>query len=139
MKRFHAWPFGLFASVLCVGCGSSGDQPTFPELSPVHGLVKRGGQPVSGGMIQFSPEPNTPEFLINSPVGGDGTYSLSTVRTTDRGGERKSGAPAGSYKIRYTPPTNTKDVAALAPVEMMEMVSIKPGDNELTIELPAKR
>ena len=139
MKRFPAWLFGLLASVLCAGCGGSGDQPAFPELSPVHGLVKRGGQPVSGGMIQFTPEPNKPEFLINSPVGTDGTYSLSTVRTTDRVGERKSGAPTGAYKIRYTPPTNTKDVAALAQVEIMEMVSIKPGDNELIIELPAKR
>ena len=135
--RRHARLFTL-VSILLAGC-TTGNQPAFPELSPVKGVVTRGGQPVSGGMIQFTPEPDSPEFLINSPIGADGSYSLSTVRTTDRNGERKPGAPAGGYKVRYTPPTNTKDVAALTPVEMTGLVSIKPGNNDIPIELPARK
>ena len=98
------------ALALLVGCDKGNKQPDFPDLSPVKGGVKRDGQPVKGGVVQFTPDPDKPEFLINSEVGADGVYTLSTVRTTDSKGERKTGAPAGtaesaSARPRWTPPT----------------------------------
>ena len=74
-----------------------------PGPQPGQGGGKRDGQPVKGGVVQFTPDPDKPEFLINSEVGADGMYTLSTVRTTDSKGERKTGAPAGAYKVTYTP------------------------------------
>ena len=107
---------------ILVGCGSGGNQPAFAELHTVKGVVKRGGQPMKGGMIKFIPDPDKPEFLINALVQSDGSFSLTTVRTTDTKGERKNGAPAGNYKVTYMPDladqtvkdTNTYAVANFA-------------------------
>src|SRR5262245_29001621 len=93
------------ASVLLflTGCGGK-NQPKFDELHPVTGTLTAGGKAVTGGAVQFSPDPAKPEFMVNSEVGADGTFRLSTVRTTDSKGERKPGAPAGKYQVTYSPP-----------------------------------
>src|SRR5207247_8349562 len=85
------------------GCGGP-KQPDFPDLNPVTGTLQRAGQPVSGGSVRFDPDPARPEFQTNSEVGADGTFTLSTVRTTDKTGERKRGAPVGTYRVTYMPP-----------------------------------
>lgn len=129
----------LLALALFAGCGS-GDQPKFPELSPVKGVVQRGGQPVKGGVIRFTPDPDKPEFLTNSEVGADGTYSLSTVRTTDKSGERKSGAPPGKYKVTYTPPLGDQAAGGdMSPIPIAAPVEVKAGENDLKIDVPTKK
>jgi hypothetical protein len=132
--------FCLFAVGLLSGCGGSGGkQPDFPDLHPVKGTVTRGGAPVKGGAVQFAPDPARPDFLINSEVGPDGTFALSTVRTTDKSGERKSGAPAGSYKVTFTPPLGDQTAGgAVNPIELTKPVTVTAGNNDLTIELPKK-
>jgi hypothetical protein len=128
------------AALAAVGCGGGGrSQPKFPDLAPVKGVVKRGGQPVKGGVVQFVPEPDQPEFLINSEVGSDGTFSLTTVRTTDSSGERKPGAPPGKYKASYLPPLGDQTAgAAPAPVAVPGPFEVKAGGTEVTVDLPKK-
>lgn len=123
-----------------VGCGGSDNQPEFPPLHPAKGVVKRGGQPVKGGVVRFTPEPDKPEFVINSEVGADGTFTLSTVRSTDKRGERKTGAPAGSYKVTYTPALGDQTATAvLVPVDLPKPIAIQAGENDLSVDLPAKK
>jgi hypothetical protein len=124
---------------LLFGCDNGRPQPEFDTLHPVKGVVKRGGQPVKGGLLQFTPEPNKPEFLINSVVGDDGTYTLTTVRTTDKSGERRTGAPAGTYKVTYTPPLADQTAGGLViPVDLPSTVTVNAGENNLPIELGKK-
>lgn len=124
---------------LLSGCGSGAKQPDFPDLSPVKGAVTRGGSPVKGGAVQFFPDPANPDFLINSEVGADGTYALSTVRTTDKSGERRPGAPAGTYKVTYTPPLGDQTAGgAVSPIELTKAFTVAPGSNDIPIDLQKK-
>lgn len=131
--------FAALALGLLSGCGSGVKQPDFPDLSPVKGVVTRGGSPVKGGAVQFFPDPAKPDFLINSEVGTDGTYALSTVRTTDSSGERKPGAPAGTYKVTYTPPLGDQTAGgAVNPIDLAKTFTVAAGNNDIPIELPKK-
>jgi hypothetical protein len=131
--------FLLSCAAIFTGCGQESKQPTFPDLHEVKGVVKRAGEPVKGGAIQFTPDPNKPEFLINSEVGTDGTFTLTTVRTTDSKGERKTGAPAGKYKVTYTPPLGDQTAGApMAPIDLPNPVTVNAGANNLPIDLPKK-
>lgn len=122
------------------GCGPSTKQPDFPNLHPVKGVVKLGGQLVKGGTVQFVPEPDRPEFLINSEVGTDGTFTLSTVRTTDSKGERRAGAPAGNYRVTYIPMlTDQKAGGIVEPVTTAQIITVQEGPNDLTISYPARK
>jgi hypothetical protein len=127
----------LTLAVALPGCGG-GSQLSFPELHPVAGVVRKGGRPVCGGSIRFAPVPERPEFLVNAPVGPDGTFRLTTVRTTDTRGERKSGAAAGKYRVSYTPPAGaqTAGTPLTRPIDLPGPVVIEGRDNELTINLP---
>lgn len=130
----------LFALALAAaGCGGGAKQPAFPDLAPTKGVVKRGGAAVKGGAIQFVTDPPTAEFLINSEVAADGTFTLSTVRTTDRAGERKPGAPVGKYKAVYQPPLADQTAGGqLDPITVAGPFEVKAGGNEIGVELPKK-
>lgn len=128
------------AVVLIVGCGTESTQPTFPDLHPVKGVVKHGGKPVKGGSVRFNPDPEKPEFSVNSEVSADGTYTLTTVRTTDKQGERKPGAPAGKYKVTFTPLLGDQTAGGPStPFELPSPVEVKPGENDIPIEMPGKK
>lgn len=130
----------LLSAVGLTGCGSGQpEQPAFADLFPVKGLVKRGDKPVKGGAVQFFPEPNKNEFLINSEVGVDGTFTLSTVRTTDRSGERRSGAPAGKYQVKYIPPAGDQLAGGQSsPIDVPGVITIESKENSLELILPNK-
>ena len=133
-KRTTATLLALALATL-LGCGGR-TQPAFSDLSPVKGVVKRGGSPANGGVIQFIPESGDKgEFVINSEVASDGTYSLSTVRSTDSSGERRSGAPAGKYRVTYRPPLG--DQAAGAPTGTYELptpVTVQAGNTDIPLD-----
>jgi|SRR5579883_650893 len=130
---------GAALATLSAGCGGGKSQPDFPDLSPVKGVVKRDNNPVKGGVVRFVPDPDKPEFLINSEVGQDGTYTLSTVRTTDSRGERKPGAPPGSYKVIYTPSVTDQTAGGkMDPIELPAKVTVAAGGNDISLELPKK-
>lgn len=128
-------------AAILAGCGDGRNQPAFPDLQPVKGVVKKGNATATGGVVRFTPDPDTSDFIINSVVGPDGTFTLSTVRSTDTRGERKVGAPAGSYKVTYTPPLAEQGPGGLpqTPIDLPKPVSVQTGENNLTVELPARK
>lgn len=126
----------LLALLAFAGCDSGTNQPAFAELHPVRGTVMRGGKPVAGGAVQFAAAPEDGSFMINSDVLPDGTFQLSTVRTTDTQGERKTGAPAGSYRVTYMPVVVDQTAGNVEPITLNKEVTVEAKDNDLTIELP---
>jgi len=127
----------LLASPLA-GCASRND-PEFGELLAVSGTVTRGGQPVSGGVVRFHPEPDDGMFIINSEVKPDGKFTLSTVRATGKG-ERKSGVPKGKYKVAYTPSLGDQTSGgSMDPVELAAPVPVVAPDTGMKIDLPPAR
>ena len=125
------------AFALMIGCGS-GEGPAFPALVSVKGVVKRSGWPVSGGVLKFTPEPDTPEFLANAEVGSDGAFIVSTVRTTDKAGERKSGLSAGKYRVIYLPPLGDQTAGASPKPVELPPISISGERADLVFELPKR-
>jgi hypothetical protein len=139
MRTRTCAPALLVGAALLTGCGQDKKQPDFPDLQPVKGTVKRDSNPVKGGVVRFVPDPDKPEFLINAEVGPDGTYTLTTVRTTDSQGERKPGAPPGTYKVTYMPSLGDQTAGGkMEPIELKAKVTVKSGDNDIPIELPKK-
>lgn len=129
----------LFAALAAVGCGGESGQPAFPDLAPVSGVVKKGGAPVSGGTLKFAPDPATAEFLTNSEVGPDGTFTLTTVRTTDKSGERKPGVAAGKYAVTFYPATGDQTAGGVPqPISLPPVTVPKEGNKSLTLTLPKK-
>ncbi|MFO0804181.1 MAG: hypothetical protein U0791_13800 [Gemmataceae bacterium] len=123
-----------------VGCGGDKGQPAFSELNAVTGVVKRNGQPVKGGKLTFTLDPDKQEFGVNAVVGSDGTYTLTTYRLTDSSGERKPGAPAGTYKVTYVPDiTDQTSGGSMEPVRLTTPVTVAAGANTLNIDLPASK
>jgi hypothetical protein len=128
------------AALIAAGCGKDGNQPAFAELYPVNGVVKRGGQPVRGGTLRFALDPEKPEFDSNAVVGPDGSYTLTTYRTTDRSGERKPGAPAGTYKVTYIPDFSDQTAGgSQEPIHLNKPLTVDAGDNDISIDLPAAK
>jgi hypothetical protein len=124
--------------IAAAGCGSGVNQPKFDALHPVTGTVLQSGKAVVGGVVRFTPDPDKPEFLINSEVGTDGKFKLSTVRTTDTTGERKPGAPAGKYSVTFLPKLGDQTTGYQNPVTLPQPVMVEAKDNDLQIDLPAK-
>jgi len=123
--------------LVLAGCGRS--KSSFEELHPVKGVITSGGKPVSGGVVRFVSEPDKPDFLMNGEVKSDGTFSLSTVRTNDREGERKSGAPAGKYRVTYTPNAGDQTAGYVQPVTLPNLVTVEAKANDLKLDLPPAR
>ncbi|MFO0965721.1 MAG: hypothetical protein U0793_09080 [Gemmataceae bacterium] len=128
------------ATLAAAGCGGDRSQAEFGELVPVSGVVTRGGAPANGGVVEFVPDPNKDEFMINAEVGSDGRFSLTTVRTTDTKGERKNGLAPGKYRVVYRPPLSEQALGA--PPETVELaapVTVAKADSDLKITLPARK
>lgn len=144
----HDRLMGLAASVGimlvgAMGCRSGEAQPPFPELATVKGVVQRGNAPVrGGGSLQFLPQATGAEqnaFVITGEVADDGSFTVTTTRTTDKRGEKKSGAPPGQYRVIYMPVVADQTQAAperAGPIELPKPITIQPGDNTLTVQLP---
>ncbi|WP_425615366.1 hypothetical protein NA78x_005283 [Anatilimnocola sp. NA78] len=135
-RRFLLVAAVAFLSSWTLGCGNGVEQPAFDALHPVTGKLTRGGMPAGGGMVRFNPIPDKQEFIINSLVETDGTFKLTTVRTTDTQGERRDGAPIGEYTVVYMPPVVDQTIAHQDPISLPQKVVIEAKDNQLTIELP---
>lgn len=68
-----------------------------PERVPVHGQVVVSGQPLPGGTIVFTPDPERGEDgpLSFAPIGPDGTYTLRS--------EQGPGASPGWHRVTIAP------------------------------------
>ncbi len=134
--RFLA--YSLLA-VAVAGC-SSGSAITFPELHPVKGVVKAGGKTSGGGFLQCVPEGGPNDYIIGSTVADDGTFTLSTSHKDDKSGDRKSGVPAGKYKVTYNPPLGDQTVGPpTEPIQVTKLLIVQAGDNDVIIEVPRKK
>ena len=124
------------AILLFSGC-SSGNQPEFADLHPVTGKVQRAGVALQRGSLRFTPVNDKGEFSVNSEVSDDGSFSLTTVRTTDSRGERRLGAPAGEYTVVYAPESLDQTVD-VPPITLPRKIVVEAKDNTLTLEVPAR-
>jgi hypothetical protein len=105
-------------------------------LHPVSGKITYGGQAPGGGMIKFEPVPANEEFMVNGLLDAEGNFQLTTVRSTDSQGERKSGAPAGEYKVVFIPKNEDQTVGYVPPVTLPTPVKIEAKENVLTLDAP---
>jgi hypothetical protein len=127
-------PTAIFLLVLALtGCQSA---ESLPKLNSVVGTITRNGKPVSAGGLIFVPEPPiSTGFVVNANV-VDGTFIVETSRSRRAGGiDLWPGAPTGTYKAIYHPPSN----GAMSGLEVTfsELVKIEPrNDNQLSLTLP---
>jgi hypothetical protein len=87
------------------GCGETSK---VGKVVPVSGKVTLGGQPLTSGIVTFTPDAskgNTSTWVPSGTIGADGAYTLHT--------ETKAGAPPGWYKVSVNtsvPPTTDVQV-----------------------------
>ncbi|MCI0360945.1 MAG: hypothetical protein L0211_20900 [Planctomycetaceae bacterium] len=128
--------FVLTLTLLLAGCGSGG-----ANTAPVKGKVTANGQPVTGGEITLTPSQDLNATIAGGTVASDGTFVLTTETEGD-------GAAIGMHTVSYSPPALEQpewDGYGAAPatkvspfeglVPKQPEVEIKPGANDLTIEL----
>ena len=147
LLRGHQLLLAAAASALLVcgvvGCGGA-------AKAKVTGKVTYQGQPVSGGSITLAPQttldPEAPARPAAGEVKPDGTFVLGTDKATD-------GAAIGRHKVNYSVPVAVIEwdgygqppAGAYSPyaglVPSCTEIEVKPGENEVTIELvhPAAR
>jgi hypothetical protein len=121
---------------LVVLSGCHGGAPELPALYPVSGKVTDRGKPVGGGALRFYADPDQPTFIVSAVVNPDGTFTASTVRSSGKDEARRPGAPAGTYRLAYYPPS--KDQSGTPAVEVPQPVRVEERPNEITVELPGK-
>jgi hypothetical protein len=125
----------ILGLTVLAGCG---DKPKWdlPPLHPVKGSVSRGGAAVNGGVIQFRPEPDLPNIVVNAEVKPDGTFELKTLHALSL--KSGPGAPAGNYRVMYLPPIIGDQNMAAPSVLLPKPYTIKEGPNDLAIDLGKK-
>lgn len=130
----------LVLAGLSAGCGRSGGA----ALAPVKGKVLANGQPVTGGSLLFAPAEGDSAPPATGAVNPDGTFVLGTTDADD-------GAAVGRHVVTYNAPPRsgqedwdgygTPPPEVVSPFEGLlpnpAEVEVKPGQNELTIELVA--
>ena len=79
-----------------LGCGQEA------KLTPVHGQVFYQGQPLAGGTIVFTPDPERGGhgLLACGEIGPDGRYSLRT--------NQEFGAVPGWHRVTIAPPSRAE-------------------------------
>ncbi len=121
------------------GCGGGSGEL---QLAPVKGKVIYNGQPVTSGSIHFRPiaVSGAKEGTQGKPASGqiqsDGTFVLTTFRQGD-------GAIVGKHEVSYIPATGGAETYEQQPekspylglVPKEKEVEVKPGTNDITIEL----
>lgn len=127
------------AVALVAGC-SNGPVVKWPDIHPAQGVVKSGGKAVSGGSLHLrADDASLSDLHVTADVGADGAFSLVTGHAQDKKNERKPGAPAGPFKVTYFAPQGDQTAGRpTLPIELQQPLTIKAGDNDLTIDLPKK-
>ncbi len=121
-----------------IGC-SSGGAKKWPDLHPVHGVVKVGGKTATGGYLSLrSDDESNSDLIVGGKIESDGTYKLSTSHALEQNSTQKAGAPAGRFRVMYMPPGGGDQIsgASVDPIDSAKPVTIVAGDNDLTLEIP---
>ena len=124
----------LLAVSFTLGCDKATTPPALPDLHPVKGQILRGSQPVSGGYLTLRSDANI-NLMVTAKVGEDGTFEAFTMDTSHKESKRTAGAPAGTYRGEYGPPSTDQSVQ---PIPLKDPVTIVAGPNDLKIILPKK-
>jgi hypothetical protein len=124
--------FGVFLLLVlsAAGCikGSS-----LPKTYPVTGsVVYKGGRPVAGGAIQFTPADTS--YSVTGDINDDGTFTLHTFKDN----EKTSGAPEGEYKVIVQPPIGP-DQRGVAAIPLPKPYKVEAKDNRFAIEVDPPR
>jgi hypothetical protein len=111
------------------------------KLYPVTGkVVFKDGSPLRGGMVVFSPVDPESHVGARGYIQADGTFELSTAQPGD-------GSLEGRYRVLVRPPLQGRgEDDPLRKVPLIDLrytqfetsgieVEVKPGKNELTIEV----
>jgi hypothetical protein len=124
----------LLLAPLLVGC--AGD--SLPELHLLSGTITRNGELVTqGGLILLPDPPNGSNLIVNAAVRPDGTFTAQTEQTTREGKLTiQPGAPAGTYRVVYHPPSNGSKSGL--EVELQDWITVSPGANNIALELPTE-
>ena len=133
----------LFAAALVAAAGcSSNSAIKWPELHAVKGSIKIGGQTPPGGYIIFRGEESlNADFTVGGKVGSDGTFTLGTIHSLEKGSSQKLGAPAGNYRVLYMPAEGGDQItgSSVEPIPSIKPVTVVPGPNDIAIALPAPK
>ena len=119
----------LLTAVLLVLIAGCGVQAPSPE-TVVRGQVLYRGEPVAGGLIVFTPDPDrgTDGPLASAAVQADGTFQFDA--------ETARGLTGGWYRVAIAPPAGTVDVAtAERPYPGLPARYRNPGRSGLTCEV----
>jgi hypothetical protein len=113
-------------------CAIPGCEPSYPETAPVSGKVTLGGEPVSGGEIQFFPDEG---IMATGRIESDGTYRLTTFQPDD-------GAVIGEHRVavRAEGPISATGLITVPkryqnPETSNLTATVKPGSNRINFPL----
>jgi len=128
----------LLTPPLLSGCGA--------KMGDVYGKVVFDGKPVTAGSIIFAPKAPPDQFEAGRPSSGvpneAGEFQLSTFREHD-------GALIGQHVVSYLAPQTPETIDPVLYAKRLELhkkfgklklpkdyvVEVKPGRNEITLEL----
>ena len=128
MFRIRCLALALLAWPMATGCGGSGGTPP-PKTYPVTGKVfYKGGQPVSGGVIQFQSESDPGQTRMGD-IEPDGTFELVTLFQN----ERLQGATVGQYHVTVIP--RMSDNKPVPIFLLPQAYTVTAEDNYFSIEL----
>lgn len=138
LKRWLALGLLLVVVVGVLGCRAK--VRAISKTYPVHGKVTfKDGKPLTEGAVQFQPEQD-PYVTTASPVGPDGSYSLSSFGD---GHQQAKGAVPGPNRVLVTivhsSPASQPGGATQSGVSMVTLPKpfiVEPGDNEINLTLP---
>lgn len=117
------------ALLLTSGCAHEPLQPIWP----VHGrLVQSDGSPVTSGALRFQSELD-PRSIVFAELASDGRFEAMTLQ----GSSPQPGASSGRYEVVFSPMQG--EAPSEWPVVFSEPVTIEPGENQLSLVLPAKK
>lgn len=129
----------ILAAALAAAAGCSPAAKPWPELHPVHGSVKVGGQNVAAGYVTFRSEDGAnSDFMVSGKVEADGKYTLQTTHALEKGSAARPGAPAGRYRVMFMPAGTGDQVtgASVDPIDAPKPVTVNVGENDLPLDFP---
>jgi len=120
----------IAATVLCPGCGGSGDRP---ELGSVHGTITMDGKPFGKVVVVFSPAEGRPSTGVTDD---EGRYELQYLNDA-------KGAKIGAHTVGFAP---QEGIAPAFPIprsyalgsSSAPKVEVEEGANELDFDLASQ-
>src|SRR5262245_30711131 len=134
-RSFRTWAPALLAAAVLAAAGCTG--PVLPKTYPAKGtaVFKDTRKPLTGGTVEFE-STTDPALRAVGDIDSDGTFTLYAFKQ----GKEKPGAAEGEYRVFVELPAadEGRDEGS-GRVQLPGTVTIKPGDNDLTLEVERPR